>query len=209
LNLGSIQKGNYVEEGAQDRQQKAPKLYSDIRVYAETSFRHKILPGSKPLSRTVTITDRLDYSIGRTLPAADPWLRPRFQSFLVIVEAKAQRAVSQALPQLLVYLACIRQSRLQRNRTDASVYGVVSDGYVFIFVKITHHGTVMISRYFDVLCGDMLKVLQSLRFILETADGRCNTGRRLRNAGDLSDLAIDLHDNDYTHPTQDDDEFDF
>jgi len=199
LNLGSIQKGNYVEEGAQDPQHKAPN--SDIRVYAETSFRHKILPGSKPLSCTVTIADRLDYSIGRTLPATDPWLHHRFQSLLVIVEAKAQRAVSQALPQLLVYLACIRQSRLQRNRTDASVYGVVSDGYVFIFVKITHHGTVMISRYFDVLCGDMLKVLQSLRFILETADGR-----RSRNAGDLS---IDLHHNDYAHPTRDDEEFDF
>jgi len=59
----------------------------------------------------------------------------------------------------------------------------------------------MISRYFDVLCGDMLKVLQSLRFILETADGR-----RSRNAGDLS---IDLHHNDYAHPTRDDEEFDF
>jgi hypothetical protein len=86
-------------------------------------------------TRAATIgSDRLDYSICRilrhTAGDAQKQRARRFQSLLIIVEAKAQRAVNEALPQLLTYLACLHQSRLRRNRTESSVYGVASDGYL-------------------------------------------------------------------------------
>ena len=88
----------------------------------------------------------MDYGIGRIL-IGDAQKR-RFQSLLVIVDAKTSRAVDEALPQLLAYLACLCQSRLQGGRCDASVYGVASDRFLFLFVKITHDGVVKISRHF-------------------------------------------------------------
>jgi len=223
MNLGLPQKGNHIEKGAQetsDRRQKTPTSFSGVRVYGEVTFNHKILPESKTLqstsSRTVTVNGRLDYGIGRVLiptaKAAAIRLRSRFQSLLVIVEAKAQRAVGQALPQLLVYLACLRQSRLQQRRADASVYGVASDGYIFVFVKITHDGTVLMSRDFNIQLGEMLEVLQCLRYILETTAEMSLNVTPERNGGDeqdvddLVDPAIDVYDNDYTDPPEDDDE---
>ena len=74
-----------------------------------------------------------------------------------------------AVSQLITYLACLHQSRVWGRRTDASVYGVASDGYSFDFVMITHDGTIKISRRFDVAHGDTLKILGCLKHILETS----------------------------------------
>src|SRR5882724_6231982 len=98
MNLEPPQKGNHVEEGAQKtsaRRQKTPTSFHDIRVHGEVSFNHEILPLSKNPRRTspTVVTGRLDYGIGRVLmptKATGPQLRNRFQSLLVIVEAKAQ-----------------------------------------------------------------------------------------------------------------------
>ena len=212
------QKGNHVDRGAQARetnghQQKIPTSWDDVKIYGNIAFNHKTLPRSKTLQptspSTATVTGRLDYCIGRVLP--ETRRRRRFQSLLVIVEAKAQRAVGQALPHLLAYLACLRQSRLQQNRTYASVYGISSDGYLFIFVNITHDGTVKISRNFDILQGEMPKVLGCLRYLLGTAKMGFNVtpgrpGGDWVGGDDLADIPIDLHDNDYTNPPQDENE---
>jgi hypothetical protein len=66
---------------------------------------------------------------------------------MLIVTAKFAYSVQQALPQLIVYLASLRQSRLQRERADCSVYGATSDGMLFNFAMITHDGTVMLAGY--------------------------------------------------------------
>jgi hypothetical protein len=133
----------------------------------------------------------------------------------VIVEAKAQFAVTLALPQLLAYLACLRQSRLQNKRTDASVYGVCSDGYQFLFVTITHDGTVKVSKLFDILReGQLSKVLGWLSFMLETTAAMSpnsspeRSGEDEKDKEDLDDPTIDLVDNDYTNPPDDDDDDD-
>ena len=76
-----------------------------------------------------------------------------FQCIMVIVEAKAQ---------LLAYLACFHQSRLDCNRTDTSVGGVFCNGYPFVFITITHEGTVKIRKIFDILQGNLLKVLERI-----------------------------------------------
>lgn len=70
-------------------------------------------------------------------------------------EAKRAGGIGLAMSQLLLYLAYLRHPRLERNRTDASVYGVSTDGYEFKFVKFTHDGTIKISKLFNVLEGDL------------------------------------------------------
>jgi hypothetical protein len=47
------------------------------------------------------------------------------------------------------------------------MYGVGSDGYIFIFITITYGRTAKISRIFDIKQGKMLKMLGCLRYILE------------------------------------------
>lgn len=214
------QKGNHVDhaaEKASDRQQKTPTPCDDIRIYGKVTFNHDVHPRSKTqptYASRVTVTGRLDYGIGRVIDAnsAETQQRRRFQSFLVIVEAKVQFSVGQALPQLLAYLACLHQSRRQRNRTDASVYGVSSDGYQFVFVAITHNGTVKISRVLDVLQGDMARVLGWLKYVLETTAAMSPNVTPEQNGGDEKDREdpkdppIDVDDNDYIRPPEDDED---
>jgi len=132
------------------------------------------LPPAAPSSSTcAAISGRLDYGIGRILKhrhnrSAEDARKQHFESLLIIIEAKARRAVLQAVPQLLAYLACLRQTRLRRHRKNASVYGVASDGYCFIFVMITHHGVVKLSDCFNLQAGAMLKIMGCLKYILET-----------------------------------------
>jgi hypothetical protein len=105
---------------------------------------------------------------------------------------------------------------LQRNRLDASVYGLVSDGYEFIFVKITHDGTVMLSRQLDILRkGDMKKVLGCLKHILEITASRSPKSTPERNDGDRdndevdeSDPPLNLDDNEFMYPPDGDGEND-
>ncbi|KIL64202.1 hypothetical protein M378DRAFT_628576 [Amanita muscaria Koide BX008] len=164
LNLGMFDcNGNHVDPAAEMLRQKTPAPFDDIRIYGKVAFNHEVIPSTSP--QRLSVSGRLDYGIGRTLSragSAEAQRRRRFQCLLVIIEAKAEGAVGMALPQLLVYLVCLRHSRLERNRTDASVYGVSSDGLQFTFVTITHDGTVKISKQ-----GDMSRVLGWLRFILE------------------------------------------
>jgi hypothetical protein len=94
----------------------------------------------------------------------------RFHSLLLIVEAKTAFNLESALPQLVVYLASLHQSRVQRNRTDATVFGAVSDGYSFEFVTITHDGELKRSRRFKITeRRGMVKILGCLKYILETS----------------------------------------
>jgi len=212
----TVLKGNHVDraaEKASDRQRGTPTPCDDVRIYGEVTFNHEVHPRSTSASR-VTVTGRLDYGIGRVINAngAETHQRRRFQSFLVIIEAKAEFSVGHAIPQLLAYLACLHQSRRQRNRTDASVYGVSSDGYQFIFLAITNDGTVKISRMLDVLQGDMTKVLGWLKYILETTAAMSPNVTLEKNGGDekdkedLEDPPIDVDDNHFINPTEDDEE---
>ena len=48
-------------------------------------------------------------------------------------------------------------SHRQRRRTNAAVYGVASEEYIFVLhTDYPHDGTVLISRDFDIQLGDML-----------------------------------------------------
>ena len=212
LNIGDPQKGHNVKvETAGDTRPKTPDPWSDIKIYGEVSFTHKVIPqATARRSPNIVVSGRVDYSIGRVLQSrvknATEQRKRRFYSLLLLVEAKFDSSVDHAIPQLIVYLASLRQSRLQRNRKDASVYGVASDGYAFVFVKISHDGTVMLSRRFDVLLGEMKKVLACLRHILERTASKSPNSTPERNGdkdddeADESDLPLDVDDSQFMKP---------
>ncbi|KAF9510507.1 hypothetical protein BS47DRAFT_1347914 [Hydnum rufescens UP504] len=171
-----------------------PPALRDIKVFGDLSFSHKITPMDDSSSRSpysgVTVTGRVDHAIGRTTFRRGHSIEWCFQSLLLLVAT--------ALAQLVVYLGSLHESRLSRNWSDSSIYGVVSDGYLFTFVAITHHGVLKQSRQFDTPL-----VLGCLRYLLEKSAAIVldkNTG--------LLDPAIDLRDNPYTHPPDDDDDDD-
>ncbi|EDR03296.1 uncharacterized protein LACBIDRAFT_331602 [Laccaria bicolor S238N-H82] len=65
---------------------------------------------------------------------------------LCLAISKNYACVKDSMAQLIVYLASLRQSPLERKWKDATVYGVASDGFTFGFVKISHDGTVKRSQ---------------------------------------------------------------
>jgi len=96
-----------------------------------------------------TVNGRVGYGVG-IVSFGSKVPHRRFYSLLIAVEAKSSDNLESALPQLIVYLACLRQG--QRARRDCSVHGFTSDGYSFCFVRITHEGVVnvKVSRTFSI-----------------------------------------------------------
>ena len=197
LNIGNPQKGN-EDTADRDARPKTPSPLNDIKIYGEVSFTHKVSPAVP----STVVTGRVDYGIGRVLntrfqDAADR-RRRCFYSLLLLVEAKYELNFAYALAQLVVYLGSLHQSRLQRLRPDATVYGLATDGYVFQFVKITHDGTLLQSKIFSILFGDMKKILGCLRHILEETASRSPKSAPDRNwddaEADESDPLMDVDD---------------
>ncbi|KAM6498924.1 hypothetical protein JOM56_006872 [Amanita muscaria] len=118
-------------------------------------------------------------------------------------------ALYNALTQLVVFLACLRQSRIKRGRSNTSVYGVATDGLSYIFVTITHEGVLKESSLFSVRQGGLSTVLGSLRYILEMA--RSMSPNLTPEKGGLeadADDVIDLDDTPYLHHDDEENEVD-
>jgi hypothetical protein len=69
---------------------------------------------------------------------------------LLAVEAKRKEFLLKAQVQLLVYLATIRQLRIQADKKNVMTQGFYSDGEMFRFVCIRNNGTVMMSDMYDI-----------------------------------------------------------
>jgi hypothetical protein len=179
-------------------------------------FSHHIDPNE--FSPATTVDGRVDYDIGVVLKSRRRnTFNRRFHSLMLVVEAKHDHNVGSAVPQLVVYLACLRQSRLHRKRSDASVYGFASDGFGFIFVTITHEGILKLSDTFDILVpGQLEVVLVCLEYVLtKTADmtptltpeknSNQRSGDKTMTADGDEDEPIQLDDNDFLRqPTVED-----
>ena len=119
------------------------------------------------------VNGRIYRGIGRVLPYGRRGsMKPKrcLQSLLLVVQAKTPFRFDCALPELVVYMASLHQSRLQRkvrNQGDATVYGAVSNGFAFILLTITHDRVLKQSRRFEVTEGEMLTVLGCLKYMLE------------------------------------------
>jgi hypothetical protein len=163
------QKGNDLR--SEDHTQRIPTCWDNVKIFGKVSFSHMITRPANGKSvgdfLGTVVNGRVDHGIGRVVPYSCADTKRRFQSLLLVVEAKTALNLTGALPQLVVYLGSIHQSRIQRQRRNATVYGCVSDGYSYIFVTITHEGVLKQSRRFEVTQGDMRTVLGCLKYILE------------------------------------------
>ena len=185
-----------------------PQAWENIRIFGEVSFTHQMLP--KPPAATRIVTGRLDYGIGRVLPGSHTNRQKqrarRFQSLLLILEAKGQHTPGPARAQLLTYMGSLHESRIRNRRSDTSVYGVGSDGFSLEFVKIMPDGGIKFSKRFDTNPAGLQTILGCLKHVLEvTAEISPN-----------SSLKLDGDDVDYTDyqisvdhvPSSEDDEDD-
>ena len=190
--IQSPQKGNDANSPLQQS--------SPINVYCDVPFSWKV-PTSRQ-SRPIIIKDHIDRCIGRKL-------RPRgigkcsLQSFLLIVAAKSYINIYGAVAQLVVYLGALRRTRLSRGRSNATVYGVASDGCETRFVMIQHDGKIKISKTFDTGVPRELKtVLGCINYLLKKSEFMAAAGESadILQEQDNGDLEMDANDNDYMNP---------
>jgi hypothetical protein len=144
---------------------RTPTPWDKVKVHCKVSFAHRVNP--PPKVQTI-VGGRVDHGVGIVLGANEDRKR-LFYSLLLCVEVKAYNTLDDALAQLVVYLACLRQSRVNRGRSDASVYGVATDGLRYTFVTITHEGVLKVSNTFNIMRRDLEIVLGCIQYILETA----------------------------------------
>jgi hypothetical protein len=91
-------------------------------------------------------------------------------TFLVAIEAKTREQFSQAEPQLLAYLAILREQRRQAGKTNCTVQGFFTDGNMYRFMSISNDGEVMASDiYFIERPGHKKTVFNFIVTILESA----------------------------------------
>lgn len=169
-----------------------------------------------PTTPKTIVSGRVDHSVGIVIRSRKKFPNRLFHSLLLCVEAKIHNRVSDALAQLVVYLACLRQSRINRGRSNTSVCGVATDGLSYVFVTITHKGVLKESRPFNVKYkNDLLIVLGCFRYILEmalTMSPNLTPEKEALKKSDESeaegDDPIDLDDSRYLHCDDDDDDDD-
>lgn len=139
----------------------------NIKVYCEVSFLHKI--GNASLA----VGGRVDIGVAIALPSiatnSFPSNSPkkpnrRFHSLLFCAEAKVKDNPRSGVPQLIVYLGSLRQSRINRGKSDCSVYGVATDGFIYIFVTISHEGVMQMTKPFHVLYNELPTILGHLTY---------------------------------------------
>lgn len=158
-----LQKGNTSTQPTDGR--RTPTSWDSVKVHCEVSFSHAVNPIST-IPKDIIVGGRVDHGVGIVIRSNKTPNR-LFHSLLLCVESKFHGSLFNALAQLVVYLACLRQSRSNRGRRDTSVYGVATDGLSYVFVTITHEGVLKLSRQFDVMQGDLPTVLGCLQYILE------------------------------------------
>ncbi|KAG2370296.1 hypothetical protein BDR07DRAFT_10312 [Suillus spraguei] len=172
----------------------------------EVGFTHPLISST---FRNTTIRGRVDYGIGCALPniLTPNARRQRFQSLILLLEAKADGTAATALPQLIVYLASIRQLREARGRADTPVYGVASDGFKWIFVTITHSGLIKVSKSFTASPEGLKNLLECLRYMVEIATSKSPNAipeitSTVEGQGDIdvSDTSLDMNQ---SHKTDD------
>lgn len=91
-------------------------------------------------------------------------------SFVIAVEAKKPTTLFSAEPQLLTYLAMMRDQRKAMGKTNDTVQGFFTDGRHYVFMAIENDGTVKTSQSLLVLNPAGRKsIFNFIVHILETA----------------------------------------
>ena len=148
---------------------RTPTPWDSVQVHCEVSLSHPINHMPTTID-DIVVGGRVDHGVGiiiksRRKKALTKW---PFQSLLLCAMANLMAAFMMLYLNLLC-ISSLRQSRVNRGRSDTSVYGIATDGLEYIFVTITHQGILKMSKKFDIRCGDLETVLGCLKYLLETA----------------------------------------
>ncbi len=115
-----------------------------VRVYPELELAVEVMdPKTK---EKVRVAGRADWGFGYS-GRNDA----THGTFLVAMEAKRRELFSSAEPQLLTYLAILRELRIKAGKTNAVTQGFYTDGYQYRFMAINADGEVESSALYDVL----------------------------------------------------------
>jgi hypothetical protein len=115
-------------------------LFDRLEAHQEESAaRRFIIRGEQSINTptvdpTVIISGFADYyAMGY-----DNAVQPKFESCSIVVEAKKGSTYNTALPQAVAYLSGIQSKRAALNpkRMIDTVYGIVSDGYIWQFLRL-------------------------------------------------------------------------
>lgn len=113
-------------------QPSTPKPYSNVKVFCELSFRHSINSTLASNSEAVVVVSgRIDHGVGIVF---QPINKPKrcFHSLLLCVEAKVKDNLGSAYGELVVYLASLRESYINKGKSYSSVYGIATDGINYV-----------------------------------------------------------------------------
>ncbi|KGO37473.1 hypothetical protein PEX1_101350 [Penicillium expansum] len=92
---------------------------------------HHITSHSDDTSNTVHLNAEANWSL---------WYGPKedVAVSVVVVEAKSGATATSGVSQTLGYMGCVHRKRKELGKMDSTVYGVVSDGQYFVFLKINN-----------------------------------------------------------------------
>lgn len=71
------------------------------------------------------------------------------KNLLIAGEAKSYGELGRALPQLLFYLAGLQDARAEANKTNRTVFGVITDSVTYLFVLLNSNRKAFILYYLD------------------------------------------------------------
>lgn len=162
---------------------RTPTEGARIKLYGEMDLHHTcpITPSSSSdPSALIQFTGRCDYSIGLTLPSPPPSLphpHPPHASILLVCEAKKDSDIPSAVTQLFGYLGILHSARRAAGRrADCTTFGVATDGYKWVFVRVGHKGGVRRSGEMDVRVDGGGGVVRGLVGVLRESLGLVTPG---------------------------------
>ncbi|KAJ5636874.1 uncharacterized protein N7484_010187 [Penicillium longicatenatum] len=132
-----------------------------LNIQAETSLESQIVmvDGKKRKFRGLC-----DYSL---------WYgdrrKPEEAIHLVVVEAKRTGVLDTGFSQTLIYMGCIHQERLRTEGRSAVIYGVMSDGVQWKFIRINQQGEHAMKVYDTGEPGGYTHIATTLAFMMQEA----------------------------------------
>ena len=134
-----------------------------VKVYPEVDLTVDVMdPKTKT---TVRVTERADWAFGYSGRQGIT-----HGIFLVAIEAKRDKLFLCGQPQLLTYLAILRELRIRAGKTNTVVQGFYTNGYLYCFMAIDADGEIEESPIYNIrLQRDRKTVFNFMVTILETA----------------------------------------
>ncbi|KAL1862214.1 hypothetical protein Plec18167_000999 [Paecilomyces lecythidis] len=94
-------------------------------------------------------------SLGKTIHGKVDWClshgnnKSELDTTLIVLEAKKLGTAPTGLPQLIIYLAAVQDSRKQAVKPNYSVFGILSDSVTFYFAHLDSQRNLFVTKSYD------------------------------------------------------------